>query len=311
MRDTVSQASLESIEAGSKSFAAAARLFDPVTRESARLFYNWCRHCDDVIDGQVAGHGRVEQVLTPAERLSALEDRTRSALAGTPQDEPAFEALQRVARKHAIPARLPLDILDGFRRDVEEHRYATVDDLLAYCYGVAGAVGVIMAIIMGIAADERDTLDRACDLGIAFQLTNIARDVIDDAEAGRVYLPDALFGGRPMAPRDVLDPANRQAVIAATHALLELAERYYASARVGIGRLPWRSAWAVATARGVYREIGKRVRSVPDPWAKRQSVPHGRKVLHGALGVGAPVAYRILGTPPRLGLWTRLVLSEE
>ncbi len=305
MRDAVSEASHRSIEAGSKSFAAAARLFDARTRESARLFYNWCRHCDDVIDGQVAGHGRVDRGLTAADRLSVLEAQTRSALAGDPQDDPAFAALQRVARRHAIPPHLPFDILDGFRQDAEGRRYGAIDELMSYCYGVAGAVGVTMAIIMGVRPEERDTLDRACDLGIAFQLTNIARDVMDDAEAGRVYLPDALFGGRRMSSAEVLDPANRQATIAATHALLELAERYYASARVGIARLSWRSAWAVATARGVYREIGKRVRGVPDPWTRRQSVPRHRKLWHGALGTGAPLAYRLLGDPPRQGLWTR------
>ncbi len=305
MRDKVSEASRKSIEAGSKSFAAAARLFDPVTRESARLFYNWCRHCDDVIDGQVAGHGRFEQVLGPAERLMALEALTRSALRGEPQEDPAFAALQRVTQRHSIPERLPLDILDGFRQDVECRRYRSLDDLLGYCYGVAGAVGVTMAIVMGVRPEEGDTLDRACDLGIAFQLTNIARDVMDDAGAGRVYLPDELFGGREITASDILDPANRQAAIAAAHALLELAERYYASARIGISRLPWRSAWAVATARGVYREIGKRVRGVPDPWVTRQSVPGRRKLLHVALGTGAPLTYALLGDPPRPGLWTR------
>ncbi len=304
-RDAVSETSRRSIEAGSKSFAAAARLFDPATRDSARLFYAWCRHCDDVIDGQAGGLGRVERDGTPAERLAMLERRTRDALAGVPQDDPAFAAFARVAAQHRIPERLPLDILDGFRMDVEERDYQTLDDLLAYCYGVAGAVGVTMAIVMGVDPEDRAVLDRACDLGLAFQLTNIARDVMDDARIGRVYLPADLFRRDAVGPDFILDPANRRAVVEATHALLELAERYYASARVGIARLPWRSAWAIATALRVYREIGRRVRFAPDPWARRQSVPRWRKLWHVGIGSAQPALYRIVGTPPRRGLWTR------
>ncbi len=305
MMDAISETSRRSIEAGSKSFAAAARLFDPATRDSVRLFYAWCRHCDDVIDGQAGGMGRVEHGGTPAERLAMLEGRTRDALAGVPQHDPAFAAFARVALHHRIPPQLPLDILDGFRMDVEERSYATLEDLLGYCYGVAGAVGVTMAIVMGVSPDRREILDRACDLGLAFQLTNIARDVMDDARVGRVYLPAELFGRAAVTPAFVLDPANRDAVVSATHALLELAERYYASARIGIARLPWRSAWAIATALRVYREIGRRVRFLPEPWARRVSVPRWRKLWHVGMGSAQPVLYRMIGDAPRRGLWTR------
>ena len=305
MSDAISEASRQSIEAGSKSFAAAARLFDPEMRDSARLFYAWCRHCDDVIDGQAGGLGLVERQGLPAERLAALERRTRAALRGEPQDDPAFAAFARVACKHRVPAQLPLDILEGFRRDVEGRSYRSLDDLFGYCYGVAGAVGVTMAIIMGVRWKDAAVLDRACDLGLAFQMTNIARDVMDDARLGRVYLPAELFGRDTVTPRFVLDPANRGAVIEAVHALLELAERYYASARIGIVHLPWRSAWAIATALATYREIGRRVRQAPDPWAERITVPGRRKVWHAMLGAIRPFAYRGLGEPSRAGLWTR------
>ena len=305
MRDTVSEASRQSIAEGSKSFAAAARLFDPVTRDSARLFYSWCRHCDDVVDGQVAGFGAAERDGAPAARLDDLVARTHAAFAAEPRDDAVFAALHRVARRHAVPLDLPLAILDGFRMDVEGRRYRTVDELMGYCYGVAGAVGVTMALIMGVRPQDGATLDRACDLGLGFQLTNIARDVMDDARAGRVYLPGDLLGGASPTPDFVLHPANRAAVLSATAALLELAERYYASARIGIVRLPWRSAWAVATARGIYRDIGRRVRRAEDPWARRQSVRAWRKLWHVGVGLGAPLAYRVLGDPLRRGLWTR------
>ena len=309
--DAVLDASRQSIEVGSKSFAAATRLFDRDMRDSARLFYAWCRHCDDVIDGQTGGFGVVERDSSPAARLDMLERRTRAALAGEPQDDPAFAAFARVASKHRLPERLPLDILDGFRQDVDGVCYRSLDDLFAYCYGVAGAVGVTMALVMGIRADDTESLDRACDLGLAFQMTNIARDVMEDARIGRVYLPAELFGRESVTPEFVLDPDNRGAVIEAVHALLELAERYYASARMGIARLPWRSAWTIAAALGIYREIGRRVRAAPDPWAERLSVPGWRKAWHMGSSVLKPSFYRVLDGGPRRGLWTRPPSSRE
>ena len=128
---------------------------------------------------------------------------------------------------------------------------------------------------------------------------------MDDAAAGRVYLPAELFGLRVVTPKFVLDPANRGAVIEAVHALLELAERYYASARIGIARLPWRSAWTIAAALGIYREIGRRVRAAPDPWVERLSVPGWRKAWHMSCGIFKPSVYRVLEAGPRRGLWTR------
>jgi phytoene synthase len=304
-RDAIATASRQSMAAGSKSFAAASRLFDPRTRASAQMFYAWCRHCDDVIDGQVMGRGRIEQAASAAERLARLEGQTRAALAGEPIEEAAFAALQRVIREHAIPEHLPFDILQGFRMDVEERRYGTVEDLLSYCYHVAGAVGVTMALIMGVDPKDGETLDRACDLGLAFQLTNIARDVMEDARNGRVYLPAALLGLAEASPAVVLDPAHHTRVLRATHQLLDLADVYYVSSRAGIARLPFRSAWAIATARRVYREIGLRVRRASDPWAQRQSVPLGRKIMHAASGWVAPIAFAAMRHQPRAGLWTR------
>src|SRR5690606_37267384 len=106
-------------------------------------------------------------------------DVCSAALAGEPSDEYIFEALRRVISRHQIPHRHPQELLTGFEMDVEARRYRTIEETLDYCYHVAGVVGVMMAMIMGVR--DKVVLDRACDLGIAFQLTNIARDVIDDA----------------------------------------------------------------------------------------------------------------------------------
>jgi len=194
MNDQVIDHSTQAINVGSKSFAAAAKLFDERTRQSAVMLYAWCRHCDDVIDGQTLGHGQVEGDRNSGEaRLAELVDLTERAYAGEPMADPAFAAFQQVIQRHRIPKAHPLEHLAGFRMDVQGYRYQTLDDTLLYCYRVAGVVGLMMARVMG--AEAEPTLDRACDLGLAFQLTNIARDIVEDAQIGRVYLPAEWLGG--------------------------------------------------------------------------------------------------------------------
>lgn len=307
MTDSVVSASQHSIRQGSTSFAAAARLFDPRIREDAYLLYAWCRHCDDEIDGQVMGHGAVGIDPVRGElKLAELEDKTRRAIAGEPMADTAFTAFQRVVRRHDIPGQHPLDLLRGFRMDVEGRTYQTLQDTLIYAYHVAGVVGVMMAQVMGV----RDvaTLRRASDLGVALQLTNIARDVIEDAKGGRVYLPVDWLGaaGNPQA---VLDPASRAIVFAATKRLLAEAEPYYASARWGLRALAFRSAWAVAAAQGIYRQIGLRVRvGGPAGMDRRVSTDALTKFAQalrgGVIAVRASTMDRLRHEPDRATLWT-------
>jgi phytoene synthase len=292
---------------GSKSFAQAAALFDRETRAGAYLLYAWCRHCDDVIDGQELGHGREE--LTPDEqrrRLDRLYAQTRSALAGEPQDDPVFAAFQAVALRYAIPPEPALALIDGFAMDVEGRRYLTLDELLLYCWRVAGVVGVMMARVMGVR--DPATLKRAGDLGLAFQLTNIARDVVDDAANGRVYLPLDWLAEAGVPEDAVGDPAQRPAVFGVARRLLEAAEPYYDSARIGISRLPHRSAWAIASARGVYRQIGRTLlKGGPDAWDRRVVVPKPVKLARVAEAAMLASKARLFEAnrlePPRVGLW--------
>ncbi len=176
------------IEKGSKSFAAAARIFDPRTRAGAYMLYAWCRHCDDQTDDQELGFEGSQ--LEPAEgraRVERLRTETLRAMSGEQVNDPIFAGLQRVVAESEIPHRYPLEHLDGFVMDVEGREYHSLEDTVEYCYHVAGVVGVMMAYVMGV-RDEA-TLDRATDLGLAFQLTNICRDVMEDAAVGRIYLP--------------------------------------------------------------------------------------------------------------------------
>jgi phytoene synthase len=306
MTDAILDASRRSIERGSGSFAAAARLFDPKIRDDAYHLYAWCRHCDDEVDGQVMGHGAVG--IDPAQarlKLAELEDKTRRALAGEPMPDPAFAAFQRVARGRGLSPQHPLDLLEGFRMDVEPRPFRTLDDTLRYAYHVAGVVGVMMAEVMGV--KDPLVLGRAADLGLAFQLTNISRDVLEDARGGRVYLPSDWLGG--LGAEGVADPANREAVFKATVRLLDAAEPYYVSARWGLFALGFRSAWAVAAALGIYRRIGSNVRAGgPAGMERRASTGALAKasyaLLGGALALRATTLDRRLLRPKAPAIWS-------
>ncbi len=307
--DPIVETSRDMIARGSKSFAAAARLFDTRTRESAYMLYAWCRYCDDQIDGQSLGFdAQAGPAGRGSRRLRRLHEETRRALAGKTVEHPVFVALQRVVQRHRIPARYPLELLEGFAMDVEGREYTRLEDTLLYCYHVAGVVGVMMAHVMGVR--DRETLHRAADLGIALQLTNIARDVTEDAIAGRVYLPRDWLEAAGVSGRDVLAAEHRAAVSRVVSRLLREAERYYDSANQGLPRLPYRAAWAVATARGVYHDIGRIVQERgAAAWERRAIVGSRRKVYLAVRGAAEALSAVSVGrlTPPhpRRDLWTK------
>ncbi|MEM9600091.1 MAG: phytoene/squalene synthase family protein [Pseudomonadota bacterium] len=306
MADSLAQQGRESIKAGSKSFALASKVLPPRIRDDASMLYAWCRYCDDVIDGQEMGHGQIADYRDgQTERLQSLRDQTQEALDGRATD-PIFQGLAKVMERNDIPHHHAFELLKGFEMDAEERVYRSVGDILDYSYHVAGVVGVMMAMIMG--AREPATLDRASDLGLAFQLTNIARDVIDDARADRVFVPQSLLQahGAPVEPELLCNEANWPAVHKAAVDLLDIAEDYYASARTGIRALPFRCAWAISAALKVYREIGEVLRREgPEAWQGRVGASSGRK-LRLALGAGQPVLLRRYAQDvPREGFYDR------
>lgn len=306
MNDAVVASSEVAIAQGSKSFAAAAKLFDRATRDDAVMLYAWCRHCDDVIDGQTLGHAQEADFREgQQQRLAVLQAQTATALAGERTDDPIFEALRRVVQRHQIPHRHPQELLAGFAMDVSDRHYETIADTLDYCYHVAGVVGVMMAMIMG--ARETSVLDRASDLGLAFQLTNIARDIVEDARVGRVYVPAEILKRHGITTIEPENMVQRSQLHAAAIDLLEVAETYYASAYTGMAALPPRSAWAIAAARRVYRAIGSKLRSGgPQAWDKRVSTSKAHKLalLGMSLSDVARTRYGVR-IVPRTGLWQR------
>ncbi|RVT90451.1 phytoene/squalene synthase family protein [Sphingomonas crocodyli] len=292
------------IAQGSQSFAMASRLFDRVTRERAWLLYAWCRRCDDIVDGQEMG-GRMSTTTDPRGRFESAYRQTIAALDGRPGEEPAFRGLALLVDEVAMPRRLILDHLAGFEADSRGWRPQNVDDLLYYCYQVAGVVGCMMAVVMGVDPRDEDTLDRACDLGIAFQLANIARDIVEDAENGRCYIPADWLAATGLTDDKIgsTESASQRAALAAR--LVDIASAHEDAATIGAMRLRFRSRWAVLAAAGIYGAIGRAVvRLGCHAWDKRVRVPGGQKAI---LALRALCTSTFASPPPRLrtGLWTR------
>jgi phytoene synthase len=257
-RDAIVATAGESIARGSKSFAAASRLFDRATRERAWLLYAWCRRCDDIADGQDHGHG-MTVVADARARVAEVVALTEAALAGRVTGDPAFDALGIVAAETRMPARFARDLVAGFELDADDWRPRSEADLYRYCYHVAGAVGCMMAVTMGVDPHDDATLDRACDLGLAFQLANIARDVCEDDAVGRCYLPEEWLAEMDIPPGQHMKPPFRQRLAVLVKRLTDRAALHEASARGGTPALPFRSAWAVLAAADIYGAIGREV----------------------------------------------------
>ena len=270
------------IRTGSTSFRFASRLFDQQTRERAWLLYAWCRACDDLTDGQVLGHGAVPPA-DPEARVALARTLTERALAGERTGQRAFDALALVAEECAIPRRFIDDHLAGFALDAAGWRPATQEDLLRYCYHVAGAVGCMMAVIMGVAPDDEETLRHAADLGIAFQLANIARDIVEDDAVGRIYLPATWLAEKGLAAGALGEARHRADLADCARRLAALAAPYEASARVGAERLPRRSRWAVLSAANIYGDISRKVIARGErAWDDRTMISKWAKLAHVA-----------------------------
>jgi 15-cis-phytoene synthase len=280
------------ITKGSKSFSLAARLFDSETRDAAFFLYGWCRYCDDQVDqaGMEESREQLEQ------RLRTLAEATRSAFSGAAQEQAVFIAMQYIVRRYSIPAHYALELIEGMAMDARATRYHTFNDLLLYCYRVAGTVGLMMSHVMGL-RDEQ-ALKHAADLGMAMQLTNIARDITEDAEMGRIYLPIQWIEEAGMVPEEIAAPKNRQKLALVTRRLLREAERYYVSGDAGLWHLSFRSACAVAAARHVYAAIGSLLLlKGSSAWDQRTYVTGPQKmsaILGGMVQVLASIPARMI-----------------
>ena len=253
------------LRGGSKTFFAASLLLPARVFAPAAALYAFCRLADDAVD--VDG--------TP---LATLQVRLRRAYDGCPLAIPADRAFAGVVARYGIPAALPEALLEGLAWDAAGRRYEDLSALQDYAARVAGSVGAMMAMLMGVRAPE--VVARACDLGVAMQLSNIARDVGEDARAGRLYLPLAWLREAGIDPEAWLAaPVFSDALGSVIARLLAEAEVLYERALPGIGRLPLSCRPGIEAARLMYAEIGRELeRGGLDSVGHRAVVPTARKL---------------------------------
>ncbi|UYL07850.1 phytoene/squalene synthase family protein [Bdellovibrio sp. SKB1291214] len=237
----------EAIRKGSKSFAAASLFFSKDQKQSAWRLYSWCRYCDDRID-EVPAQTAIARLQDL--RVQLNEKRNSQVF--------AFQGLAQVIQNHEIPGAYPLYLLRGMEMDVQGRRYQTLSDLEEYCFCVAGVVGLMMCHVMGVYSDQ--ALKHAVALGNAMQLTNICRDIAEDAHRGRVYLPLEWLLEYDVPVDDLLNPAHRESLKLVQDRLLNRAQELYSVGYEGLRYLSFRSAWAVLIAGFVYSQIGAKIK---------------------------------------------------
>jgi phytoene synthase len=278
------------IRTGSLSFHAASRLLPARVRDPALALYAFCRLADDEVD-ENAEKGRA--VLT-------LRDRLDLAYRGRPRNAPEDRAFAALIEEFDMPRALPEALLEGLAWDAIGRQYRTFSGVLDYAARVAAAVGAMMCVLMRVR--DADALARACDLGLAMQLTNIARDVGEDARAGRLYLPLDWLEADGVVPADFLrDPRPDARIARMVRRLLAEADHLYLRSEAGVAALPADCRPGIFAARRIYAGIGAAVaRGGYDSVSRRARTGRGQKIGWLMLSVGRAGASLALPRPPGL-----------
>ncbi|MGD1926898.1 MAG: 15-cis-phytoene synthase [Paracoccaceae bacterium] len=280
----------EAIKHGSKSFYAASKLLPARVRDPALVLYAFCRVADDAVD-------LVEAKLAA---VHELRDRLDRAYAGAPKNDPIERAFASMVEAVDMPRALPEALLEGLHWDAMEFRYRTLSDVRAYSARVASAVGAMMSVLMGVR--EPNALARACDLGVAMQLTNIARDIGEDAEAGRLYLPINWFDEAGLdVDAFIADPSPRIEVTKMAKRLLAEANRLYYRSEAGISELPRSCRPGIYAARYIYAGIGRHIRKAGfDSVTRRAHTGLTEKLGLALVSLGAAAADTVMPRSPVL-----------
>ncbi len=245
-----SQACFSIIKNGSKSFHFASLILPRDMRMAAASLYAFCRVSDDIIDDPRATLSAVHR----------LKDRIDAAYAGRPNNHIADRAFAEVVRVYNIPKSVPLSMIEGFEWDLNGKQYQNIGQVIDYSARVAGTVGIMMSLVMQRRSQR--TLARACDLGVAMQLINIARDVGEDAHNGRVYLPQTWLNEVGLDQASLLEnPQFSPALGQVIERLLDTADRIYQRALTGMGDLPSGCRPGIRAAGMVYAGIGTQIRA--------------------------------------------------
>lgn len=277
----------------SKSFSLASRLLPAAVRGDVVALYAWCRRADDAVDLS-------DDPRASLERLTAELD---AVYRGERSDDPILAAFAGLVERCALPRHYPQELLAGMAMDLSPDLYADEAALALYCYRVAGVVGLMMCHVMGLADDA--ALPQAAFLGMAMQLTNICRDVGEDWQRGRLYLPYRTLGfADEAAVRDALarplDHALAAQLPRQVRRTLALADAYYQRGLGGIRALDWRCGLAVRAAARIYRGIGAALsRQGYQPLAGRAYLPGRGKAAQVLIALAQQIGGGFARAPKR------------
>ncbi len=262
---------------GSKSFYFATRFFPPQLAQAAHAVYWFCRYTDDLVDEcEDQQQGRKDL------------DRWEAALRGGSSQHPVLRVFLDTVERYQIPMEYAFELIAGMRMDLNQTRYETFDQLRVFCYRVASVVGLMMCRVIGYNSnDDRErAIPHAIDLGIAMQLTNILRDIDEDLERGRVYLPLEEMERFGYQLHDLESRTRNDAFHALMHFQAQRAQKFYDQGNAGIELLHPDGRFAVEIASNVYHEILVRLRhSSFNVFGHRTVVPTATKYWITAKGL--------------------------
>ncbi len=277
----------ESLAQNSKSFWLATLFLPKAVASDAAVLYRFCRMVDDIAD----------EAQCPADAKRELTRIQNSCETGE-SDSVVVRGFLRIAERRNIPVQTAISLVDGVLSDLDTVRLRTENELLRYAYRVAGVVGHMMCGVLRV--HDKHAIAYAVDLGLAMQLTNICRDVKEDAALGRVYVPADLLRKYAVTSEQFLaldvSPDVMRCII---NELLDLADKLYARALHGMHYIPFRSRIGILIARRVYRAIGHKLRT-----SHGSDPRHGRTVV-GPLTKVMQIASSVfdLLRPATLGWW--------
>lgn len=253
-----------------RSFHFASRLLAPVYRARAARLYAFCRYVDDLADEASDSNLAVQEL-----------EHIKVSLQNNHSEQPYVASIIALMQELSIPMSPLQSLINGVQSDLSNFYIKDEAELLRYAYQVAGTVGLMMCVILDV--EKKEAWPFAIDLGIAMQLTNIARDVGEDAKKGRIYLPASWLG--EISTADIINPNNRDKEVLkiAIKRILMLAQEYYQSGLNGLCYLPPAARYGILVAAAVYREIGQVVEeSAYCSWDQRAVVTQSRKVTCAA-----------------------------
>ena len=274
---------LQTLAKNGKSFYWASRLLGRQMTTDAAELYSLCRLLDDIADCDIDGL----DTEAGTKRLRYIRFQLTQIDAGHKPDQldPALDQYMPLMNRRKIPVIPLIHLLDGLLLDQSAMLVKDEAELVVYAYHVAGAVGLLMCPVLG--CNDRTAFRFAVDMGIGMQLTNIARDILEDAQMGRRYLPESWTGklspDQIIACAQVTESQDYKQIQAATDRLLTLADRYYESGRLGLRFLPVRARYGIAVASDVYRAIGTRLRARQLRWGDGRVVTSRGEKLSASL----------------------------